>query len=308
MSEAEPGPKLSAVERHKQRLATAAVTVVSDRLDGHPAPKFVRPNGDAPDNAVTPKTSLAMRHRARFLTAAAIALAGHGAGLAAPDRREGTPEASAYQLLMAALDEDLRSLSDLRSVDHKIEAKRQMIAKYDDHVLTVLAAAADTGQALRDEVFVTMMIWRLDICDYGMALDMAEHVLKYGLALPQRYNRTAPTLIAEEPADAALKAASLDLPFDLPILQRVADLVKGQDINGIVCAKLQRALGEQFLRIARTTEDTADGPAGARRAALGAAEAHFKEALRLHDKCGVKKPLAEVQALLKKEPASEPDA
>lgn len=50
------------------------------------------------------------------------------------------------------------------------------------------------------------MIWRIDAGDYTGALDIARHAIKHGWVLPQRFNRTCGTAVAEEFADAAMRA------------------------------------------------------------------------------------------------------
>lgn len=247
------------------------------------------------------RLSPAQKHLLRVHAAAAIAAAGTATGKAPPRPAKG-PEASAYDLLLAQLGEDLRRLQDIKSVVAKIEAKKTMIAAYDEHVLSVLAAGEETGKAVQDEIFVTLMIWRFDIGDFALGLDMADYVLKHGLTLPERYNRTAPTLIAEEVAEAGLNADKQDLAFPVEILQRADALTAAEDMNDKVRAKLQKALGLAFRRRADAIEPGADGPAGGKRAALDAALSAFLRARHLFEAIGVVKQIEQVKALLGKEP------
>ena len=145
--------------------------------------------------------SPAARHRQKILARQAAAKAPEGVAAARP--KDG-PEASAYELLLAELGKDLARLREVQSVEGKIALKREMIVSYDHHVDATLDASAQSGKAVQDEIVATMMIWRFDIGDFAAGLEIAAHVLRFGLAMPQRMQRQAATLIAEEVAEAAL--------------------------------------------------------------------------------------------------------
>ncbi|WP_443750390.1 phage terminase small subunit [Asticcacaulis solisilvae] len=251
--------------------------------------------------------SPAQRHLMRTAAAAAIVAAGAAAGLEtiAPARPEEGPEATAYNLLMAQLGADRRRLSDIASTERKVEAKREMIEAYQPHIDAVLDTTAETGKAVQDEVFVTLMIWHIDVAYYDRALQMAEHVLTHGLVLPDRFNRNAQTLIAEEIAEAGLKATSVDEDFDLDILGRALTLVQPYDVNDIVQSKLRKAIGLQLIRRAEATEADADGPAGGAQHARSAALEMLTTALRLNPQAGVKKEIERLRMALRKNPPAE---
>src|SRR3546814_4841498 len=85
-----------------------------------------------------------------------------------------------------------------------------------------------------------MMIWMIDFRAIDAALDLAAHVLKHGLKLPERYNRTAGCLVAEEIATVAL--AERD-KVTLEQLQRGGALTEEQDMPDQARAKRFKALG-----------------------------------------------------------------
>lgn len=312
MSDAEeiPARKMTLAERHKLKHAQlAAATAEKPAQPAQPVAKVAKPAVATPASDITPdhrRQSPVQRHKARMMVAAAIASAG-ATDVAAPRPTTG-PEATAYELLRAQLGEHLRQLQDISSVERKIEAKRQMVDVYDDHVLAVLDSDKETDKAVQDEVFVTVMVWRLDIGDWDMALEMAAYVLKHGLELPERYKRNAATLIAEEIATPALKVTQLEKPFSIEVLQRAIELTddKAFNVNDIVRAKLQKALGLQFNLLASTIEEGPDAPAGGKRAAQANALAHLNRAFELHEACGVKKERERLTKLLEKSPA-EPE-
>lgn len=172
--------------------------------------------------------SPAMRHRERVLAAQASSLA------ASTDTRQLT--GSAYDLMLAKLAEDKRVLKSIQSLQQKIEVKRQRVPEYDAWIDGVLA----TDQPVQDDVFATLMVWHIDIGALDRALDMAAHLLKHDLALPEHYQRDVATLVVEEIADQCDKPNS---SVTVEQLLRVGHLTDGRDMPDEVRAKLHKALG-----------------------------------------------------------------
>lgn len=225
----------------------------------------------------------------------------------APERHELGAEATEYDLLMAALGEDFHRLKNIQSKEGKIAAKAEMIDRYTPHVDATLAAAMENGKAVQDELLVTMMIWRFDIGDFDRGLDIAEHVLRFGLRLPERFQRTPATLIAEDVAEQALTASKADKDFPMPVLQRAAQLTADFDMPDEVRAKLCKAKGVHFVRLALAADDAPDSvPAGAAHAARKNALGDFRRALELDAKAGVIKDIERLEAWLKKHAPAEP--
>ena len=232
--------------------------------------------------------SLVRRHYERVMAEKRAGAVAEAAGERAP------AAASAYELMRARLGNDLRRLREIQSVEKKIELKRDLLPEYDAWVAGVLGA--DT--AAEDDIVTHAMIWRIDVGDFAGALPIARHVLKHRLPLPERFDRTAPTLLAEEVAEGALKALAKNEPFDLAVLREVDALVAEEDIFDQVRAKLEKALGLGFALAAESTGS--DGPAGAQRAALTQARRHLTRALDLDSGCGVKKRIEQIDSRLKK--------
>jgi hypothetical protein len=243
-------------------------------------------------------TSPARRFREQTLARLALEKAG-GEGIA-PERPATGAEATQYELILAELGEDLNRLKDIQSTERKIDAKREMIARYDAHVDATLQAATETNTALQDEVLVTMMLWNIDIANFTRALDLAEHVLRYGLRLPERFQRTPATLLVEEIAEAALAAHGQAIAFDIAVLQRTEQLTADQDMPDIVRAKLAKALGFHMVHFADAQDQSETAVAGAGTAARTAALEYFRRALALEPKIGVKKDIERLQAALAK--------
>ena len=225
------------------------------------------------------------RHRARMLGELSAVQ------VASPAAQRRGAAATEYELQRARLGVDLRRLHELQSVERKIELKRDLLPGYADWVEGVLASEAGT----EDDILTHIMIWRLDVGDFAGAMPLARYVLRHGLTLPERFSRTAPTLICEEIADAALKALGQDQDFDLALLRDVEILVIDADIYDQVRAKLEKAIGLCLARAADAIQPDADGPAGARRGAQEHALKHLRRASELDKTAGVKKRIEKLE-------------
>jgi hypothetical protein len=218
----------------------------------------------------------ARRHRERVLAALQ--------GAANPQFDQ--MRANAYELQLMQLAEHRRTLKGIQSIERKIDAKRTMLGVYKPWIDGLLAA--DRGG--QDDVLVTVMLWTLDTGDLEGALPMASYVLRHGLSTPDRYERTAATMIAEEVADTAIKQQEAGAGPSTSLLGQYMARLHGSDIFDQVRAKLHKAVGRACL---------ADG------LKQQAAE-HYRRAIELHDKVGIKKELEVLERELKKE--QQPDA
>ncbi|SER25907.1 Phage small terminase subunit [Azotobacter beijerinckii] len=198
--------------------------------------------------------------------------------------------ATAYELQLLQLAQDRARLKQIQSEQGKAELKRQLLPAYAPYVEGVLSA----GQGAQDEVLTTVMVWRMDAGDYPGALDIAEYVLRHGLLMPDRFARTTGCLVAEEIANAALKAQKTGGTFDLAVLERTQKLTAAQDMPDEARAKLLLATGRATL----------DGEApGLPRLLIGIDL--LKRAIDLHSSCGGKKDLERAERLLKNIAAPE---
>ncbi|HFI8928587.1 phage terminase small subunit [Escherichia coli] len=218
----------------------------------------------------------ARRHRERALAALQ--------GAASPQFDQA--RANAYELQLMQLAEHRRTLKSIQSIERKIDAKRTMLPVYKPWIDGLLAA--DRGG--QDDVLVTIMLWTLDTGDLEGALPMASYVLRHGLSTPDRYERTAATMIAEEVADTAIKQQEAGAGPSTSLLGQYMARLHGSDIFDQVRAKLHKAVGRACL---------ADG-----RKQLAAE--HYRRAIELHDKVGIKKELEVLERELKRE--QQPDA
>lgn len=215
--------------------------------------------------------SPAQLHRMRVLAA-------QGTAHAAPGSAVGPMTSDAHRLMRAALDEDRRTLHMVQSTERKIEIKRGLLPKYDEYVAAVIGA----GVGVQDEVLGYVMTWRMDVGDYAGAFAIARYILEHGVALPSRFSRTPATLVAEEPAQAALRAYTANQPFDVAVLREAYEITDGADMPDQVRAKLLFAMGRHMA---------ADQPTEA--------IALLRRAVELNENVGAKKDIERLETRLK---------
>jgi len=202
--------------------------------------------------------------------------------------------ASVYELHLAKLQQDYLRLKQVQSTEGKAELKRQLLPEYVPYVEGVLAE----GKGAQDQVLTTLMVWRMDAADFTGALDIAEYVIHHALLMPDRFERTTGTIVAEEIAEVALKAQKAGGTFDLDLLLRTEQIAGDEDMPDQAKAKLHLALGKAY---AEKISD--EDPAEDRLIVLGtleSAKTHLARAIELNTSCGGKKDLERVERLLKK--------
>lgn len=183
-------------------------------------------------------------------------------------------EATAQELMLAKLAEDRRRLKQVQSMERKAEVKREVLADYVPYVDGVLAA--NTGRP--DDVLMTVMVWRIDAGDSKGALEIAAYAIEHELPLPDQYQRTTATLIAEEFSDAAKRARDGGGASDVSVLRQVELLTAKADMPDEVRAKLCKELGLGLAGVDRQT-----------------ALDYLRRAMQLHDKVGVKKDIERLE-------------
>ncbi|MFZ3482237.1 phage terminase small subunit [Sphingomonas sp. 3-13AW] len=210
----------------------------------------------------------------------------------APPSVDRAASTAAAQIAMR-LAHDLRRLKQIKAISLKIAAKREMLPEYTAWVEGLLSGAAQAGAGASGDVLPTIMVWMIDVGDFTGAMPLIEHVLHHNLPMPQRYERDAATLIAEEIADAAIKAQAAGEPFDLAILEQIEALVDGIDMHDQVRAKLLKAIGFELDRTARfAAEAGADAEA---LSLLCRSLIALKQAQGLHDRVGVKSTIRSIE-------------
>lgn len=179
--------------------------------------------------------------------------------------------ATGYELMLAKLAEDRRSLKLIQSIEAKIDYKRKVLPDYAAYVAGALAG----GKGAQDDVLMSAMVWHLDCADYAEALPIAQYALRHGMTLPDQYQRTTATLIAEEVADTELRKHTAKETMDAMAICQTLDLTLEHDMPDQVRAKLYKAAGYAMRDEGK--------PA--------AAIEYLRRAMTLHDKVGVKRDI-----------------
>lgn len=222
------------------------------------------------------KLSLAQRHQLRAraeMEAAATPAADSMAG------------ATTYEMQLMQLKQDQHRLKQMQSIDARNQLKPTLLPAYDSYIDGVLAG----GKGAADEVLTTVMLWHFDTASFGRGLEIAAYVLGNKLSMPDRFARTAPTLVAEEIANAALDAYRQGLHFERSILDDASNMTEDEDMPDEVRAKLEFALAKSINPSEESSLDQ-----------LNQSAALLREAIRLHDRVGAKKDLERVERLIKK--------
>ena len=196
-----------------------------------------------------------------------------------------------YELMSAALWETRRILKNIKSIEAKIDKKRELLPQFTPYIEGVIAG--DSGA--QDNVMMTVMVWLFDIGDLNGALNIADYAIRHHLETADQYSRDTASLVAEECAEQALKELTgddINAAELIASLQRVERLTANSDMHDPIRAKLHKALG-YALRTANNLE---------------AAHKHLTRALELHDRAGVKKDLEQIERQLKKQRESEHSA
>lgn len=204
----------------------------------------------------------------------------------------------AYELQMAQLHQHHQQLKGIQSTQGKEELKARILPDYAPYVAGVLAS----GQGAQDEVIATIMVWRLDGGDYQGGLEIAAYVLKHNITMPpDRFSRKVPCLVAEEVAEAALKAARAGNAFDIGVVAEADRLTAAHDMPDEVRAKVKLAIG---LLAAGMVDEKEPKPDDLQ--CLEVAQHFIPRAIELHERCGGKKALERVEKLIKKHAEQKP--
>lgn len=202
----------------------------------------------------------------------------------AEDMAHNAQHANAYELMLVKLAEDKRRLHDIKGTERKAEIKAQLLPEYQPWIAGTLEA--DTGR--QDDVLMTVFVWTIDIGDFTKALEIGAYAIRHKMTMPDQYKRDVPTVLAEEIADAALKADEAGRAAMLASLLHARVITADLDMHDQVRAKLNKAIGY------------------AQRAAghLEPARETLARALELDQRSGVKKDIERIDVLIKNSPAT----
>ncbi|CAM7672859.1 Phage small terminase subunit [Klebsiella michiganensis] len=193
---------------------------------------------------------------------------------------------TAHEQIMHRLRMDQSALKRVQSDQAKAAMKRQLLPHYEGWIEGTLDG--DSGR--QDEVIVTLMVWAIDAGDYALAARIGRYVVTHSLLMPDRFNRTAATVLVDEICDPILVQVKADDATDvtpyLAVLDEVAEFTAGSDMPDVVRAKLCKV--RAFALRNGTTEEQAT------------ALELLRQALTLDAGAGVKKEIDRLARVVKK--------
>ena len=237
----------------------------------------------------------AQRHRARVLAAQAQSQSPFGIEV----------QGSEYELMLAKLAADKRTLKGIESIQLKCRTKAALLPEY----LPWIEGALTTGQGAKDMVLTTTMVWAIDAGAYSLALRIAAYVMQHKLPLPDQYHRSTAALLMDEFADAYLRGQWSPLrpgaddsgqtvmlhdgTHPAEHLTAVDGITQGMDAPDQARAKLYKATAYAMLGKVQTAEEPALDSMPAE--TLGAVHALLAQALQLDAQSGVKKDIERIE-------------
>ena len=201
-------------------------------------------------------------------------------------QREDNPlrHATPYEQMLIKLAADRRTLKEIHSKERKAEKKREMLPFYLPWVTGVL----ENGTGTQDAILMTVMLWRLDAGDIPGALEIARYALRHNLSMPENHHRTAPYMLAEEVALAALRARDAGQPVGVALLLDTLSLTGTADMPDEVRARLHKVTGLTLRDAGQLTD----------------AMTHLQRASQLDRNAGVRKDIERLTRELNPKPVA----
>ncbi|PAT63159.1 phage terminase small subunit [Psychrobacter sp. JB193] len=169
---------------------------------------------------------------------------------------------------------DDQQLSNIQSISHKVELKKEFLPFYMPWIEGTIAE----GVGGQNDMLIKLMVWCLDAHDFKTATDIAEYALLNDFVMPEPFTRDVATVFVEQLSDELLSIRKdTDTAVYTDLIQRVIDSTTSQDMPDQVRAKLYRAFGDS-LKDAKPDE----------------AITAYEIAIKLDDKVGRKKDLAQL--------------
>lgn len=205
--------------------------------------------------------------------------AAKAAGAATPGEQQ---RGEQYELHARALYEARRTLKTIKSIQAKIEKKRELLPDFMPYINGVLSE----GKGAKDDVLMTMMVWCIDVGDFEKALEIGAYAVNHNIETPDQYERDTVSILAEEIAEGVkLQLAKEDADADAlaKVMARAVAIVGDADMHDEIKAKVHKYYGYAL----RADED----PEGALE--------QLKQALTLNERIGVKQDIQQLERQLK---------
>ena len=198
----------------------------------------------------------------------------------------------AFELMMMQMRQHRSDLKAIKSIESKIEAKRQLLPLYDAYVDGVMQARPGT----QDQIIARVMVWSLDAGLYKRGIDIAEYMLAAGLNPPDDYQRNVATILQDE-ISTAVCDGKLSGDEAMQTILRVMGLTTTADTPDQPKARLCKAAG--WALIGKTSTSDAD-IAKLTPEVCAQALPYLQRAIELDKLAGVKKDIERLERRVKK--------
>lgn len=192
---------------------------------------------------------------------------------------------TAYELQMVQLNNDRQRLKQIQAKDAKVVLKTALLPNYLPYIEGILEA----DKSIQDEVFMTILVWCIDVGDYTKALELAEFALRHNMIMPDAFKRNTATYVVETIAEVYLKQLKTNAIVDISVLEQVENLILNPDLDPAVVdmphqakAKLYVALGKAQVKNIQSKDE----PSDADLAIAQSAKSYLSKAYELDDKSG----------------------
>ncbi|WP_151957402.1 phage terminase small subunit [Acinetobacter guillouiae] len=206
---------------------------------------------------------------------------------------------TAFELQMIQLNNDRQRLKQIQSTAGKVVLKSGLLPTYLPYVEGILEA----DKSIQDEIFMTILVWCIDVGDYNKALEMTEFALRHNMIMPDAFKRNTATYVVETIAEVFLKQLKTNAPVDISVLAQVEQLILNPDLDPKVLdmpnqakAKLYVALGKSLSK----SIQSADDPSHEDLVLAQSAQTYLSVAFDLDEKCGGLGDLKSINKLLDK--------
>lgn len=206
---------------------------------------------------------------------------------------------TAFELQMMQLNNDLQRLKQIQATEAKVVLKKALLPNHLPYVEGILEA----NKSIQDEVFMTILVWCIDVGDYAKTLQLAEFALRHNMIMPDSFKRNTATYVVETIAEVFLKQLKTNAIVDISVLEQVEQLIQNPDLDPTVLdmpsqakAKLYVALGKASVKLIQSTDE----PNDADLVFAQSAQRYLAHAFDLDEKCGGLGDLKSVQKFLDK--------
>lgn len=201
---------------------------------------------------------------------------------------EGEAYSDTYKLLLADLKKDKQILKAIESIQDKQLAKKEMLPRYQAWVYGVLE---NPQPLIHDEVFSTVLLWRIDAGLLDEAVPLAIYAIEHQMSNSDEFKRSLACIVYEQ--ISARLGDGIDISAEN--LNQLIELAQCKTAEGFHKINIPDQVRAKFFKAAgRFYLENTDDKAGAK--------ALFELALAYDANCGVKKKIEELTEFLQASP------